>query len=196
NELYPNNRTDYVTLAYDTDVAPGVRALKAVSRKVHGAAGAFDLLGVECRSGGADKRYQMVVSFPSAVTLAGAAITSGIGNVVGTTANGAEVTIDLTGVANAQTITLTLLGVSDGRKTNDVPVALSVLVGDASASGSVTADVDLNLLVKGQSGQPVTMRNFREDVTANGLIGKGDVSLVKSKVGTVLPEPIRNTKQQ
>ena len=188
NDLYPDNRTDYVTLAYDSAVAPGVRALKAVSRKVQGAAGVFDLVGIECRSGGPDNRYQMAVSFPSAVAIAGAAITSGIGNVVGTTTNGAEVTVDLTGVANAQTITLTLLGVSDGRKTNDVPVTLSVLVGDSSASGSVTTDVDLNLLVTGQSGQPVTTKNFREDVTADGLIDNSDVSLVKSKVGTVLPQ--------
>lgn len=186
NDLYPGNRGDYGILAYDTDVAPGVRALKAVSRKIHGAAGAFDIAGIECRSGGPNKRYQMVITFPSAVRFRSAAITAGTGSVASTSTNGAKATINLTGVANAQTITLTLFGVSDGVHTNDVSVALSVLVGDVSASSSVSSTRDLPL-VQGQSGRAVTKANFREDVTANGFIGTADVSLVESKLGTVLP---------
>ncbi len=186
NDLYPRNAEDYVVLAYDTAIDPGVHALRAVSRKVHGAAGTFDLAGIECRRGGPNNRYQMVVTFPRAVTFRRAALSSGTGNVTSARTSGREVTVNLTGVANAQTITLTLFGVSDGVHTNDVSVALSVLVGDVSASGSVTDTGDLPQ-VQGQSGQAVTKANFREDVTANGFIGTADISLVESKLGTVLP---------
>jgi N-acetylneuraminic acid mutarotase len=40
---------------------------------------------------------------------------------------------------------------------------------------------------KSQVAQPVTMSNFREDVSANGVINSVDVALVKSKLGTALP---------
>ena len=186
NELYPNNLEDYALLAYDTQLAPGVRALKAVSRKVHGKAGTFDLVGIECRSGGPNNRYQMVVTFPSAVTFRGAAITSGTGSVASTSTDGTEVTVNLTGVADAQTITLTLSDVSDGTHTNDVALALSVLVGDLTAGGSVSLSEDLSQVYY-LLGQPFTMANFRADVTTNGLIGNADFSLVEAKLGNVLP---------
>jgi hypothetical protein len=37
--------------------------------------------------------------------------------------------------------------------------------------------------VKSQSGQPVTLQNFRADVTANGAITASDLALVKSQTG-------------
>jgi len=184
---YSDNSEDYVVLAYDAQLAPEVRPLKAVSRKVHGAAGAFDLVGVESRSGGPDHLYQMVVTFPRAVTFGAAAITSGIGSVASTNVNGRDVTINLIGVTNAQTITLTLSDVSDGQHTNDVTLELSVLIGDVTGSGSVRKNVDA-AIVQNQTGKPITNANFREDVTADGVIDDADVSLVKSKTGTVLPE--------
>lgn len=137
NDLFPKNRIDYGLPAYDTDVEPAVRARNAVSRKVRGAAGALDIAGIECRSGGPNHDYQMVITFPTAVTFGRAAVTSGAGRVTSTSSGGAEVTVNLTGVQNAQTITLTLFRVSDGVNTNDVAVQLSVLVGDVTASSSV-----------------------------------------------------------
>jgi hypothetical protein len=80
---------------------------------------------------------------------------------------------------------VTLLGVNDGTTIGDVSVQMGVLVGDTNGNGSVNAgDV---AQTKGQSGQPVTAANFREDVNANGSINAGDVALVKSKSGTSLP---------
>lgn len=185
NRWYPNNIGDWSVLAYDTAVTPAVRALKAVSRKVHGAAGAFDLVGFECRSGGPDQSHQMVITFPSAVTFGSAAITSGTGSVASTSINGAEVIINLTGVANAQTIKLTLFGVSDGVHTNNVSVVLSVLLGDVTGSGFVsTLDGDY---VEARSGQPLTTANFRDDLTADGVIDGTDVSLAESNIGTHVP---------
>ena len=189
SSLYPNNRMDYGVIAYDADVAPGIHAISAVSRKVHGAAGAFDLAGIECRSGGPNQRYQMVVTFPTPVTFRSAALTAGTGNVVSTHTSGAEVIVNLAGVANAQTIKLTLFGASDGTHINDVTVELSVLVGDVTASGSVSTSGRFSDIaeVQRQLGQAVTNASFRADVTVNGVIGNGDVSLVQSQSGTVLP---------
>ena len=163
----------------------------AFSRKTHGGAGTFDIdltpngtPGIECRSGGAGGVYQMIVQFANPVTVTGATLT-GSGSVSGFSVNGAAVTIDLTNIANAQTIVVKLTGVNDGALSGDVPVSMSVLLGDTNGNGSVNAgDV---AQTKGQSGQPVTAANFREDVNANGSINAGDVALAKSKSGTVLP---------
>jgi hypothetical protein len=38
-----------------------------------------------------------------------------------------------------------------------------------------------------QSGQAANATNFREDVTANGLINSSDISAVQSMSGTALP---------
>jgi RHS repeat-associated protein len=168
--------------------------LTAVSRKIHDTyptPTTFDITlpltgtaGVECRSGGPS---QLVVTFPRAVTLSGASVTSGTGSVSGSpsvSADGKQVTINLTGVTNAQTIIVTLGGVTDGPVTNDVKIGVGVLAGDTTGNGFVnSADVSQT---QSQSGWPVTSSNFREDVTANGFINSGDVGFVQSRSGTSL----------
>src|SRR5207244_5808276 len=156
-------------------------------------AGAFDInlrptrgAGIECRSGGANGVYQMIVSFAEAVTCNSAQVTNGTGNVSNFTvsSDGTRVTIDLIGVTNAQTIIVTL-NVTAGLNTSDVAVPMSVLVGDTTADGSVnSADISQT---KSQSGHGVSSSNFREDVTVDGSINSSDISLVKSKSGTDLP---------
>ena len=165
-----------------------------VSRKTHGIAGIFDVdlpsagsPGIECRNGGANNDHQMILTFASPVTFESAAVTSGTGTVSSTTGSGtAAVTVNLTGVTNAQTITLTLSGVNDGTNTGDVGVRMSVLLGDTTASRSVNSS-DI-AQTKSQSGQSVTTSNFRQDATADGAINSSDISLVKSKSGTGLPQ--------
>src|SRR6266404_9104653 len=164
----------------------------AFSRKVHGGAGTFDVplpltgnVGVECRSGGATNDYQMIINFATSVTVGDAAVTSGTGTVTTFSVSGSQVTVDLTGVTNAQRITATLFNVNDGTHMGNVPVSMGVLVGDVNGNGAVNAsDVSLT---KSQVGQPVTGSNFREDVNANGLINSVDVAQVKANVGTALP---------
>jgi hypothetical protein len=96
-------------------------------------------------------------------------------------------TVNLTGVANAQTMTVTLSNVTDNSSQvfPDTVLNASFLLGDTNGNGSVSAS-DISQ-TKAQSGQAVTVGNFREDVNANGSINAGDISLVKARAGTALP---------
>jgi hypothetical protein len=168
-------------------------ASDAFSRKVHGGAGTFNIplplsgnVGVECRSGGATNDYQMIIDFATSVTVQSASVTSGTGSVSSFSGSGtSQITVNLTGVTDAQRITMTLHGVNDGTHMGDVPISMGVLVGDVNGNAVVNAsDVSLT---KSQVGQTVTSSNFREDVNVNGTISATDVALVKSEVGTALP---------
>src|SRR5205085_8448568 len=119
----------------------------------------------------------------------GASVTSGIGSVsTGTIGPDAhQYIVDLTGVANAQTLSVGLTNVSDSLGSFSALVAASmrVLIGDTTGDGAVnSADISQT---KSQSGHTVTSSNFREDVTADGSINSADISLVKSKSGSALP---------
>jgi hypothetical protein len=145
-------------------------------------------LGIECRDGGALKDYQVVFTFPAAlVSLSGATVTPGPGGSGSLDGDpiidGGQVTVNLTNVSNAQTVTITLLGVNDGINTYpyDVPIPMGVLIGDTAPDGSVdSADVTLT---RQQVGKTVTDLNFREDVTVDGSINRSDVSVVNKKTG-------------
>ena len=164
-------------------------AVGAVSRKTHGVAGDFDInlpfsgpIGIESRSGGMTGDYRIVVTFASPVTVGSAMVTSGIGTVVTASGNGTNtIVVDLTGVADAQYITVTLGCVSDGVNLGNVPVTMGVLVGDVNANGCVNATDVAD--AKAQLGVPVGPGNFRADVNANGTINAADVAIVKGNSG-------------
>ena len=164
----------------------------SVSRKTHGSAGPFDIylplsgpLGIECRKGGGSHNYKLIMSFPVTVTVTSASVTTGTGSVSSFSVNGAQVTVNLTGVGNAQKIVLTLFNVSHGTRTKNVRIPMGVLLGDTTEDGSVNSS-DVNQTMS-QSGQPVSASNFREDVTLDDSINGSDVQLVQSKVGTGIP---------
>jgi hypothetical protein len=176
------------TLAIPTSVA---------SRKTHGLAPYnIDLpltgaAGIECRSGGVNSDYQVVFTFPTAVTFSGATVTPEpgmLGRMVdGPISNpdGTKVTVNLTAISNAQTITITLTGVSNGGGTSDVSVRMGILIGDTNANGVVNAsDVSQT---QSESGHALTTSNCRTDVATNGSINSTDVSFVQSMSGTGLP---------
>jgi len=172
--------------------------IKAVARKTHGTAGSFDIklplvgqVGVECRKGGNSGTHKLIMTFPSAVTVANATLTldplaqGTSGNVSSFSVNGSTVTVNLSRVTNAQKILVNLLDVSDGINTGRVTVPVGVLLGDTNKSRSVdSADVTLT---QSKSGQATNSTNFREDVTLDGSINNTDIQLVQSKVGTKLP---------
>jgi uncharacterized repeat protein (TIGR01451 family) len=162
-----------------------------VSRKTHGTAGTFDIdllppaPGVECRTGGANGDHQVVVTFAVPVTLSSASVTSGTGSVSSFSVSGNQVFVNLTGVANAQTLAITLFAVNDGTHTGNVVVPMNVLLGDTTANKAVNSS-DISQ-TKAQSGTIPTASTFRTDVTVNGLINSSDISTVKSKSGTAIP---------
>ncbi len=165
----------------------------AVSRKVHGAAGAFDIdlplsgaPGIEDRIGQGPNgnAHRVIVNFVAPVTFTSAAITSGTGAVTATSTTANQVMIDFT-APNAQTLTLKLFGVNDGTGPGDIAIPISLLLGDVNASGSVNA-TDISE-AKAPSGVTTTSNNFRLDVTANGAINSSDISAIKANSGTNLP---------
>jgi len=95
------------------------------------------------------------------------------------------VTVNLKEVGNQQTITLTLLNVSDGTNSGNVVVPMGVLLGDVNASGDVdSADV---FLVRQQTLHSVTSSNFREDINVSGDIDSADVFIARKQTLTSLP---------
>ncbi len=188
-------------LLVTTVLAPTPSA--AASRKSHGAVGDFDInlpltgpAGIECRSGGATGDYSLVVTFANPVTLANtpqAEVTSGTAT-IGTggidnggtvSVDGATVTVPLTNVSNAQTISVALRRVNDGTHLGDVTISMSILVGDINENGIVSSSDIAE--TKALLGQPLGPANCRADVSTNGAISSSDVSMVKASTGTGLP---------
>jgi len=166
----------------------------AVSRKMHGAT-AFDLplrgaSGIECRSGGANGNFTIVFQFAFPLSsVASATVTSGTASVSSSTigSDPHEYIVNLTGVTNAQHVTVTLNNVTDvaGNTSGSVLATMGMLLGDTTGNGAVnSSDV---AQTQSQSGQAVTSANYREDVTVSGAINSSDIALVQSQSGTALP---------
>jgi hypothetical protein len=168
------------------------------SRKVHGSAGTFDVdlpltgnSGIECRSGGANGNYTLVFSFSNPLTgVGGASIASGTGSVAGNNIDSSDAhnyIVNLTGVTNAQYITVSLANVTDsaGNFSSAVSATMGVLIGDVNASKLVDGN-DVSA-VQSHTRQSVTSANFRFDVNATGGIDGNDVSITQGQTRTSLP---------
>ena len=172
---------------------PALTLNTAVSRKTHGAAGDFDIdlplvgtPGVECRS--ANPGHTLVFTFTNNVVSGGASVTSGTGSVSGSpTFAGNTMTVNLTGVTDAQTVGVTLSSVTDSfaQVLPSTVVNATFLLGDATGNATVNA-TDVSQ-VKLQSGALIGVGNFRSDLSANGSINAGDVSIAKSTSGHSVP---------
>jgi hypothetical protein len=205
DQLFCNGQGNPATGCYSFILAPcnQVTVSSAVSRKAHGGAGNFDVPlpltgtdGVECRSTGGTNDYTMVVTFSGNVTVTGspqAQLTMGTGCVGSAgvctgnvTVSGNVVTVPLTNITDQQNINVRINGVNSAdAPATDVNIPMGVLVGDTNANRAVNAsDVSQT---KGQSGQPVTATNFRNDVNANGSINAGDINIVKANSGHSIP---------
>jgi PKD repeat protein len=190
------------TATFLLEVEPPVSAV--VSRKTHGSAGTFDVnfpltgtRGVECRApgqlpGGAIGDYQLVFSFAHNLTsVGGASVTTGTGS-VGTSmidsSDSHNYIVNLTGVANAQYITVAVSNAHDVAGANfGVAQQMGVLIGDVDASGRVdSTDV---FKVRQQSLQNANSSNFRTDVDASGRIDSTDVFKTRQNSLTALPSP-------
>ncbi len=88
-------------------------------------------------------------------------------------------------MTDAQTIAITLSGVSNGTSTSDVTVPMSLLVGDTNADRVVNSgDV---LQTRNRSGGSASSTNFRSDVNTDGAVNSGDTTIIRSRSGDFLP---------
>ena len=143
---------------------------------------------VECRSGGANGAHTLIFVFQNPLTSVGSVSVSGTstvnGSAIGTDPH--QYIVSLTGVPNAQVVSVTLNNVHDAaNNTGNITQPFAVLEGDTTNNRAVNSS-DISQ-TQSQSGQTVSLSNFREDVTANGAINSSDISAVQSKSGTALP---------
>lgn len=180
------------SITVTTSGPPMLALTSAVSRKMHGAAGTFEINlprsgapGVECRSGPA---HTLVFTFSNPIVSGDAMVTSGMATIAGSpTISGNTITVDLTGVSNVQDVEVTLSNVTDNlaQVLPDTVVPVRFLLGDVTAN-SATNSSDI-AQVKSLSGLPVNASNFRADVAANGAINSSDISQTKFASGSSLP---------
>jgi hypothetical protein len=175
-----------------------VQLTSVVSRKLHGDAGTFDVYlplagsaGIESRSTGGPGDHELVFTFANPLASAGGAtITAGtaaVGSAQIDPTDPHNYIVNLTGVANAQVITVSLTNLTDaaGNSSSAVSARIGALVGDVNSSGRVdAADVSS---IRQQTLQPITFLNFRADLDASGRIDAGDVSSARQQTLTSLP---------
>ena len=164
------------------------------SRKVHGAAGTFDLpidtsaaiggaVTVEPRSIGAG--HTVAFHFNYAINAAGSVtvIDGGNVNVLATSAaTGNDVLVTIPRLADAARVSVSVTGVNG---TSTVfSASLMFLLGDINNSHLVDA-VDISG-VRARSGQPTTATNFKFDVNTSGTVSASDISTVKARLPNTL----------
>jgi PQQ enzyme-like repeat protein len=182
--------TDSKVYAFKVPVA-ALQLISAVSRQTHGAAGDFDIPlplsggpAVECRSGKTSGDYKFIFTFTNDLINGNASISAGVGNVSGAPVfSGKTMTVNLTGVANAQALGVSVNGVTDQflQTLPNTSVTVNMLIGDTTGNSTVnSSDVGEAKL---QTGQVVSASNFRDDVTVSGDINATDVSAVKLHSG-------------
>ncbi len=156
----------------------------AVSRKTHAGAGTLDVnlpltgpAGVECRNGGLGGDHTIVVTFANNVVSGSANVSSGVGSVAGSpTFSGNTMTVNLTGVGDAQTIALNLSNVTDefSQVLANTAVSASFLLGDTNGDRVVNAGDALQ--TRNRAGQGADSTNFRSDVNLDGFLNSGDTA--------------------
>jgi hypothetical protein len=188
----------YTVVGNTTCPSGGIVPISAVSRKTHGSAGTFDVdlpllgnPGIECRSGGTSGNHTVVVTFDVPVSVSSVSVTPGNGGTAsiaptnGFTVNNSQVTVNLTNVSNAQTLTINLLGVTGGSNSGDVHIPMAVLLADVDSSRRVDSN-DVSQ-VRQQNLQNVGLTNFRDDVDVSGRIDSNDVTITRQQNLTGLP---------
>jgi hypothetical protein len=177
---------------------PGPTLTAAASRKTHGSAGTFDInlplsgtRGVECRSGAVAGIHSVVFTFSENLTGVDSRVVTPCGTVSSSSIgpNPNQYTVNLTGVCNAQYITVTLTGVhgTAGGTTASASATMGVLLGDVNGDGFVLSGDYTD--TRAHSGAPVNGTSFRYDINADGFILSGDYTTVRAQSGMQLPTP-------
>ena len=217
-QIEQNFNVKLLRFAYETDANRTILAgqtfdpleLKsAVSRKMHGSTN-YDVAlpltgqpGVECRQAGnpsattaldradapSSNTHTLIFTFNNNISSGNAEMSNGVGSISSVSTSGDKtMTVELSGVADAQQITIVLKNVTDSVNNQvlaDTPVSMIVLLGDTTGNKTVNGtDVSQTKL---QSGHQLSETNFREDVTVSGGINGSDVSAVKLRSGNGIP---------
>jgi hypothetical protein len=168
--------------------------LSAVSRKVHGAAGTFNLpLSLVPTNPATEPRqgpvHTIVFTFDKPITGATAAITEGTASAAAPTFSGNDVSVVLSGVADRQYVTVSLAGIvsADGGTGGSASVRVGLLMGDVNQNRVVVVS-DL-ALVNVQLSQLTTAANYLTDVNASGAITVADKGLTNANLSQALPLP-------
>jgi len=177
-----------------TPVIAKLASTGAVSRKIHGGAGTFDLVldtsqaitgavTVESRIIGAG--HTIVFQFDEPITAAGSVTSvdvagAPIGN-ASAVASGSDVIVTLLNISDNRRATISLVGVNGSFNTS---VSMGFLVGDVNNSSTVNA-TDISG-IKARSGQTANATNFKFDINVSGGINASDISSVKSRSGLIL----------
>jgi streptogramin lyase len=187
--------------AYESNVVgpPPPVLQSAKSRRVHGAAGTFDLPlslvvppainhspTTEPRQGPA---FTIVFTFDKPITGATATVTESAA-VAGTlTFSGNDVIVPLTAVPNQQYVTVSLTNVAslDGGTGGVGSARIGFLLGDVNGS-RVVSIADLGL-VNAQLAQPVNASNYLKDVNVTGTLTLADKGITNTQLTKNLPAP-------
>jgi hypothetical protein len=165
----------------------------AVSRKLHGAAGTFDLpLAMVATNPTTEPRQSstatIVMTFDVPVVSADAAITEGTATAGALTFSGNDVIVPLTGVADQQYVTVSLTNISSAVLSGGIAsIRLGLLRGDVNQTRVVSV-ADLGL-VNAQLSQLVTAANYLKDVNASGAISVADKGITNANLTRALPAP-------
>ncbi len=166
----------------------------AASRKLHGAAGTFDLpLALNAANPTTEPRSSstasLVMTFDQVIVSAQATLTEGIATLGPLTFSGQDVVVPLSGVVDGQYLTISLTNADSATSTGGAgAVRVGILFGDTNQNRQVTvADVGA---VNAALLQPVTNANFLLDVNADGKLTVSDKGLANSRLLKKLPPPV------
>jgi hypothetical protein len=170
------------------------RLASVASRKVHGAAGAFDLpLALATASPTTEPRtgpaHTIVFTFDKPVVAGTATVTEGTASAATPTFDANEMRVPLTGVADAQYVTVTVANVTaaDGGGGGGGTVRVGLLAGDGTQNRAVTVS-DL-AQVNAAIAQSVTATNFLKDLNASGTLTVADKGIANTRITKALPAP-------
>ena len=163
------------------------------SRKVHGAAGTFDLpLSTVVTDPTTEPRQgstaTIVMTFGEAILGASPAITEGAAIAGALSFSGNDVIVPITGVTDQQYVTVSLTNVASALNAGaSASVRIGFLAGDVNQSRVVSL-ADLGL-VNAQLSQVVTAANFLKDVNVNGTLTLADKGITNANLTRALPPP-------
>ena len=183
----------YTVTVIDPNSIASPTLASAVSRKVHGAAGTFDLpLSMMSTNPTTEPRQSstatIVMTFDAAIISANVAVTEGTATAGSLTFSGNDVIVPLTGVTDQQYVTISLTNVSSTVSTGGSgSIRLGFLVGDVNQNRVVTL-ADLGL-VNAQLAQVVTAANYLKDVNASGTLTVADKGITNANLTRALPVP-------